>query len=79
MRSGSLLSMAYLVGRRRSSQPIRKTTPASVPFAPWRLVDVERDKAIVIESFYPDEELDAVHGVANLYLADQHIKSTAAR
>lgn len=46
--------------------------------APWRLLDVDRDTTIVIESFYPDEELDAVEAVAALYLAE-HIESTAAR
>ena len=47
--------------------------------ARWRLLDVDRDTTTVIESFYPDEELDAVRGVAKLYLADQHIEGTAAR
>ena len=45
----------------------------------WRLLDVDRDTTIVIESFYPDEEFDAVQAVAALYLADQHIKSAVAR
>lgn len=45
----------------------------------WRLLDVDRDTTTVIESFYPDEEFDAVEAVAVLYLADQHIESTAAR
>ncbi|MGI8730435.1 MAG: hypothetical protein ACR2LK_10680 [Solirubrobacteraceae bacterium] len=47
--------------------------------ARWRLLDVDRDKTIVIESFYPDEGLEAVQAVAALYLADQHIESTVAR
>ena len=46
--------------------------------ARWRLLDVDRDTTTVIESFYPDEELDAVEAVAALYLAE-HIESTAAR
>ena len=47
--------------------------------AGWRLLDVDRDTTTVIESFYPDEGLEAVQAVAALYLADQHIESTLAR
>ncbi|MGI8731547.1 MAG: hypothetical protein ACR2LK_16450 [Solirubrobacteraceae bacterium] len=47
--------------------------------ARWRLLDVDRDTTNVIESFYPDEEFDAVEAVAALYLADQHIEGTVAR
>ena len=46
--------------------------------ARWRLLDVDRDTTTVIESFYPDEELDAVEAVAALYLADQHVESTVS-
>lgn len=38
--------------------------------ASWRLMDVTGATATLIESFFPDEELDAVQAVARLYLAE---------
>ena len=38
--------------------------------ASWRLMDVMGETATLIESFFPDEELDAVQAVARLYLAE---------
>ncbi|MGI8729048.1 MAG: hypothetical protein ACR2LK_03510 [Solirubrobacteraceae bacterium] len=43
--------------------------------ARWRLLDVDRDTTIVIESFYPDEELEAAQAVATLYLADRRTQA----
>lgn len=39
---------------------------------PWKLLDIACDATSVIESFYPDEELEAVHAVAEMYIADKH-------
>ena len=47
--------------------------------ARWRLLDVDRDTTTVIESFYPDEEFDAVQAVATLYLADRRTLAGDAR
>ena len=38
--------------------------------APWRLVDLTGDTATTIETFFADEELDAVQAVAELYLTE---------
>ena len=37
---------------------------------PWKLLDIATHATAVIESFYPDEELEAVHAVADLYIDD---------
>jgi hypothetical protein len=37
---------------------------------PWKLLDITADATAVVESFYPDEELEAVHAVADLYIHD---------
>ena len=37
---------------------------------PWRLLDVTGDTATTIETFFADEERDAVQAVAELYLAE---------
>lgn len=38
--------------------------------APWRLLDVTGDTATTIETFFADEERDAVQAVAELYLTE---------
>jgi len=38
--------------------------------APWRLLDVAGDTVTLIETFFPDEQRDAVQAVAELYLAE---------
>ena len=38
--------------------------------APWRLFDVTGETATTIETFFADEERDAVQAVAALYLAE---------
>ena len=38
--------------------------------APWRLLDVTGDRATTIETFFADEERDAVQAVAELYLTE---------
>jgi hypothetical protein len=39
--------------------------------SPWQLLDTTGDITSVIESFYRDEDLDAVRAVAELYAADR--------
>ena len=38
--------------------------------APWRLFDVTGETATTIETFFADEERDAVQAVAELYLTE---------
>lgn len=38
--------------------------------APWRLFDVTGDTETTIETFFADEERDAVQAVAELYLTE---------
>ena len=38
--------------------------------APWRLLDVTGETATTIETFFADEERDAVQAVAELYLTE---------
>lgn len=37
---------------------------------PFKLLDIATCATAVVESFYPDEELEAVHAVAELYIDD---------
>lgn len=37
---------------------------------PWGLLDTTDRTTMVIESFYPDEDIDAVRAVADLYVAE---------
>jgi hypothetical protein len=37
---------------------------------PWQLLDVAGETVTLIERFFPDEERDAVQGLAELYLAE---------
>lgn len=44
---------------------------------PWKLLDIATDATSVVESFYPDEELEAVHAVAEMYLAEKRRERAA--
>lgn len=44
---------------------------------PWKLLDIATHATSVVESFYPDEELEAVHAVAEMYLTEKRRERAA--